>query len=225
MKRSIFLLALATLFANCVLADESENYNFLFGFGLVTHAFSETDIFNEWEASEKEGKKTYNIKEFTGFEVFAEYFIFGDLAVGYKYQTMLGDKSYAVYYRPTESYGYDRREIEIDNHLGYLNYSIAVGESRYWRLGGSAGWGKSIYKFTYQYRPPVSDIRSEFNEKTDGAIVLLGLFADWGVDGSGGRIGYNRAIIDYDAIELSNGDKETPEGSGQQLFIDFRYAF
>ena len=222
MKRSIFLLALATLFANCVLADESENYNFLFGFGLVTHAFSETDIFNEWEASEKEGKKTYNIKNVNGTEAYVEYFIFGDLAVGYKYQIMSDSKNYSGY---TDGFGDNNyvRKIEIGNHLGYLNYSIAIGESRYWRLGGSAGWGKSTYKF--EYSPPSFASSLEFDEKTDGAIVLLGLFADWGVDGSGGRIGYNRAIIDYDAIELSNGDKETPEGSGQQLFIDFRYAF
>ena len=217
MKYMTLLLVCTVMIIGDLFAEaEDQNYKFIIGGGLLYHTLSKSDEFNRWTTS----GKTYKLENLTGLEAYFEYLVINNLAVGYRHQILYNYEKYDV--SESQSTSKDRtRSIEIENQIGYVSYFIPVGERKYWRLGGVGGWGISKYEYNIARPSPELD----FLESTSGTVIMLQLFADWGMDGWGGRMGYNWISTDYSAMEVSQTDERTPDGSGRGVSVNFRYAF
>ena len=117
------------------------------------------------------------------------------------------------------------RIVVLDNYIAYGNFLPKVGNG-YWRLGLTGGIGSSKYTYSEELKCDSPTCPSGKTEASStGPILIVGFIADWGEDGAGGRMGFNSVVTDHPEIEWPNGNKYEVKGSGDQLFIDFRYAF
>jgi len=142
----------------------------------------------------------------------------GNLSFGANFQSLVGG------YTESSSGGEFERKVDMDNLLLYTNWSAGIGASKYWRLGGTLGFGSSTYTYLEKW-----DRKSSFwsdtpdytiEKSSTGSITKIGFFADFGRDFAGGRMGYSVVSTSYELI-----DGSMPEGSGGQFFGNFRLAF
>ncbi len=217
-----FTLCLIVMFAaTSTHAEKLETtaFGFVMGLGRVNHRFSETDEVRK----AKEGfYDTDEIDTILGYELYGEHFVTDEIAVGLKYQKVGGGIEYT-------GPGFKLKRIaELDNYIAYGNFLLKVG-SGFWRLGLTGGMGGSKYTYSEERKctenAVISCLEGKEEASSTGPILIVGFIADWGEDGAGGRMGFNSVVTDHPEIEWPNGNKYEVKGSGDQLFIDFRYAF
>ena len=183
------------------------------GLGYVAHTFAEGDDF-------RKGTEYYGnadeISSAGGGEFFAELYLFDSIGVGFKGQTYANSVTYA------SSAGNLERKIEIGTAIVYATLSIPVGDD--WRLGAMGGAGTSTYTVSVTWTPSEAWENllpsTTVSETAEGSAGEVGVYADYGGAGSGVRFGFNTVAAEYPDIGST-----TPQGSGSQLYIDYRYAF
>ncbi|HPS87452.1 MAG TPA: hypothetical protein PLY36_11945, partial [Spirochaetota bacterium] len=131
------------------------------------------------------------------------------IGAGYKFQTMSGGFEYSFLG------GTVKRTVDITNHIAFIDVYLPLDSEKYWLIGGTAGIGASEYAYKLDYSSTFSDVEKSSN----GFVVPLGVFLDWGADGIGGRLGYTYVFSKYSDI-----DGVTPKGNGSQFYIELRYA-
>ena len=196
----------------------AEEMEFVLGIGLASHYFAELDDLRQ-ETSMSSDKD--EIEDIRGLEIYAEYFVADPFASGVKGQSMAGRIDYIA-----TDFTMERR-VKLNNMIGYVNFLPKVGDG-YCRLGFTLGYGSSKYIYSLERvcDSGASNCKNEKDKYTsDGTMAVFGFIADWGKDGSGGRIGYNLTSAEHEDIEFLDGSKQEVKASGSQLHIDFRYAF
>jgi len=202
---------------------DDDGYHFVVGGGYVSHSFDQTDEFRKSTGAVSTDGETDEIKSMGGLEIFGEYLVgsmdqFGNLSFGLNYQILSRVFKYA------EVGGTIDRTVEMVNTVAYTSWSAGLGGKKYWRLGGLLGFGSSTYTYSLDWERTDSNLSNLPSNKSsnsaNGTVTKFEFFADWGQDMSGGRMGYSLISTAYDLIENS-----MPDGSGGQLFINFRLGF
>lgn len=184
------------------------------GAGLMFHTFAEKDDFRVPTGA---FGTTDEIKYQLGVTLSAELLLNKTLSLelpvglglGYKFQTMNGGFEYSILGTTM------KRTVDITNHIALVNVYIPLDNEKYWLLGVTGGFGAS----TYTYNLDFSDATTDVKESSNGYVVPVGVFLDWGADGIGARIGYTYVISNYADI-----DGITPKGDGSQIYFELRYA-
>ena len=194
---------------------------FSLGAGVVTHFFSKTDDFRKGSIPGFKGDD--DVKYAAGLQANAELNLSKFLALnlpigvnpGYRFQYLNVSREYTA----TNLFTYEstklKQKFNYFNNIGYVDFLLPLGSSKYLVLGAEAGCGLSTFRYTSS--------GTGISEKTDsvnGLVIPLGLFLDWGADGFGGRIGYDYVISKYSKLKGSK-----PSADGHQLYINVRYAF
>jgi len=191
------------------------------GAGIVAQYFSKKDDFRK--GSYPGFKGDIDVKYAAGLQANAEFNLSKFLALnlpvginpGYRFQYLNVERKYTATNIMTNQSSELKQKFDYLNHIGYIDFLLPVGASKYLVLGAETGCGLSTFKYT------VSGTGiSKSTKSVNGIVVPLGVFLDWGADGFGGRIGYDYIISKYSKL---NGSK--PSMDGHQLYINARYAF
>lgn len=201
-------------------------YRILAGLSAISHSFYEFDDYrDEGGAIVLSGvTSTENISILGGSEAFVEVFLNDIISVGYRNQKLQGKVS------QFSNDGVIRRQLNLENQIYYLSLSTYFRDSNYWRVGTLFGQGTSTYTYKATWnRTTTSSVTPDIFEEevsVTGEMTMGGFYLDWGVDASGGRVGVNFVLSQYDSIEaqtyLTAGK---PNTAGQQYYLSFRYAF
>lgn len=216
----VALCLVVSFVAMSVHAEEFETAKpgFIMGLGLVRHGFAEADKLREGSSTISSDDE---IKTLNGIELYGEYFIKDDIALGTKKQVLGGGVEYSGPDYTLE------RFVELNNYILYFNLLQKIG-SGFWRLGFTGGFGRSQYIYS-EKRSCDAGAQSCADGKTEvtstGSIMILGFVADWGEDGAGGRLGVSSAAAKHPKTENSAGREFRADASGSQMYADFRYAF
>jgi hypothetical protein len=215
-----FAVIITMLLSVSLYAQENEvpnaidDCNVILGAGFVYHGYTETDDFRKSTGSFKDEIKWGIGVQFNAELLLNDTFSLSlpvGLAAGYRFQTMEGGYKYSTFSGDTLE-----RKVQLQNNIAYFNVLLPIDDEKYWLLGCSAGIGASTYKYTLEFSNPAS---TDLSKSAKGTIVPLSVFFDWGADGIGARFGYTYVISKYADIE-----GYTPKGSGNQFFLDLRYA-
>lgn len=191
------------------------------GAGLATHFFTKMDDFRKGSMPGFKGSDDVNYA--AGFQANAELNLCKFLALnlpigvnpGYRFQYLGVTREYTA----TNLVTYDNTKLKQKftyyNHIGYVDFLLPLGSSKYAVIGVEAGCGLS----TFQYSVSGTGI-AETTDSVNGMVFPIGLFFDWGADGFGGRLGYDYVISKFSKL---NGSK--PSLDGHQVYINIRYAF
>jgi hypothetical protein len=221
MKIKIGIIGLLLILGANIALAQSKDLGFIIGLGVGVHTFSETDDTRKALVYSGDSSSSDEIKALVGLQFYAEYFLLDYLSLGLKSQSMNG----GVDYKYTD-FTIERR-IKIDNSILYTNLLFPVGDG-YWRLGGTGGAGSSKYTVSWEVKcdsGAVGCTNKTLEDSSTGTVIDLGLLADWGEDGFGGRLGYLVSTMSHDEYEDDNGTKTEVKASGSQFFIDVRYSF
>ena len=118
----------------------------------------------------------------------------------------------------------------LANQIYYLSLSTYFKNSNYWRFGALFGQGVSTYTYKATWNRTTNSLITpdifEIEVSTVGEMTMGGFYLDWGVEASGGRVGTNFVLTQYDSIGVQTHlTRGTPNTNGQQYYLSFRYAF
>ncbi len=216
-----FVVLLGFVFNKPLFAQEyKHDHIFVVGIGYMLHGFSEEDSFRK-ATGDYAGDQ---INAVAGPEAYLEFFLGKYFTLGAKYQRGNGGFIYRVY--ANNGSAEVERIVTITNSILYGNLSVPMGSSS-WRLGLTAGAGSTKYAYSFECTKAEGSFSclDKYQESSDGTVTTAGLFADWGADGFGGRMGFSSIQTKYDDMPDIDGKIQTPSGSGMQTFINLRYAY
>ena len=224
LSRIIILLSFVFILINGSAMAQGHEHDHIFniGIGYLAHMFVEEDAFRK-ATGDYDGDE---INALAGPEVYIEFFLGEKFSIGAKYQYALG----GVLYKVSDSGGTGTAEVErvitMSNAMLYGNFSVPLGTSS-WRMGVTAGTGSSTYNYRFECTKAEGAFKclDKYEESANGVVTIAGVFADWGADGFGGRMGMSSVKTRYDEMPDLDGKEQTPEGNGVQVFVDLRYAF
>lgn len=179
------------------------------GAGLGTHQFS---------TPHKAGSTgdTIEIVSLLAQQVFAEWYVLDEVGFGVRMVSFDAEVT-STATGTINGIAYSAESIigvDIDNLLFTINW-IPLGKEGYTRMGVLAGIGTSTYAVTETYDPG-----PDSSEATSGTAALAGVYVDWGGAGFGARGGLQVLTTSLDDI-----DGESVDVSGNELFLDLRWAF